>query len=218
MLGRTTRGDSGQITHAYLPGAGDIPPIVGINGHYLLSFPDDRVVFGATREKEIFEHEVTVGGLMENIREVARIIPSIASAQVIETRVGFRPFTPDRIPHIRWAPTIDGLLLSLGISSQGMTMGAYTGAALADQALGIPGRDIPASFKPRIYRPSRISNGSRCPGIRLLPETNSTIDKQVLHVLCPPTRRHRDWRPSPGLIRLDYSYTGQRRWRRPRCG
>ena len=41
----------GQITHAYLPGAGDIPPIVGVNGHYVLSFPDDRVVFGATREK-----------------------------------------------------------------------------------------------------------------------------------------------------------------------
>ena len=87
---------------------------------------------------------------MENIREVARIIPSIESATLIETRVGFRPFTPDRIPHIGWASSVDGLLLGLGISSQGMTMGAYTGAALADQALGVSGRDIPDSFKPRI--------------------------------------------------------------------
>jgi D-amino-acid dehydrogenase len=140
----------GQITHAYLPGAGDIPPIVGINGHYVLSFPDDRVVFGATRERDVFEHDVTVGGLMENIREVARIIPSIESASLIETRVGFRPFTTDRIPHIGWASSIEGLLLGLGISSQGMTMGAHTGATLADQALGVPGREIPAAFKPRV--------------------------------------------------------------------
>lgn len=143
----------GQITHAYLPGAGDIPPIVGVNGHYVLSFPDDRVVFGATREKEVFENDVTVGGLMENIREVARLIPSIDSARLIETRVGFRPFTPDRIPHVGWAPTIGGLLLGLGISSQGMTLGAYTGAALADQALGLQGRPIPASFTPRVCTP-----------------------------------------------------------------
>ena len=140
----------GQITHAYLPGAGDIPPIVGINGHYVLSFPDDRVVFGATREKNIAEHEVTVGGLMENIQEVERIIPSIKSARLIETRVGFRPFTTDRVPHIGWASSVDGLLLGLGISSQGMTLGAYTGAVLADQALGVPGRTIPASFQPRV--------------------------------------------------------------------
>jgi D-amino-acid dehydrogenase len=140
----------GQITHAHLPGAGDIPPIVGINGHYVLSFPDDRVVFGATREKDVFEHDVTVGGVMENIREVARIIPSIVSASLIETRVGFRPFTTDRIPHIGRASSIEGLLLGLGISSQGMTLGAYTGAALADQALGVPGREIPAAFGPRL--------------------------------------------------------------------
>lgn len=129
----------GQITHAYLPGAGDIPAIVGINGHYVLSFPDDRVVFGATRERDVFKHDVTVGGVMENIREVARIIPSIESAALIETRVGFRPFTTDRIPHIGWASSIGGLLLGLGISSQGMTLGAYTGAVMADQALGRTG-------------------------------------------------------------------------------
>jgi D-amino-acid dehydrogenase len=141
---------SARTVGRYVPGAGDIPPIVGINGHYVLSFPDDRVVFGATRERDVFEHDVTVGGLMENIREVARIIPSIESASPIETRVGFRPFTTDRIPHIGWACSIDGLRLGLGISSQGMTMGAHTGATLADQALGVPGREIPAAFKPRV--------------------------------------------------------------------
>ena len=140
----------GQITHAHLPGAGDIPPIVGINGHYVLSFPGDRVVFGATREEDVFAHDVTIGGLLENIREVARIIPSIESASLIETRVGFRPFTRDRVPHVGWASSVGGLLLGLGISSQGMTLGAYTGAALADQALGVPGREIPAAFKPRV--------------------------------------------------------------------
>ena len=87
---------------------------------------------------------------MENFQEVARIIPSIESASLIETRVGFRPFTRDRIPHIGWASSVEGLLLGLGISSQGMTMGAYTGAVLADQALGVPGREIPAAFKPRV--------------------------------------------------------------------
>src|SRR3712207_7615200 len=37
---------------------------------------------------------------------------------LIETRVGFGPFTTDRIPHIGWASSIGGLLLGLGISSQ----------------------------------------------------------------------------------------------------
>src|SRR3712207_2513449 len=76
--------------------------------------------------------------------------PTRRRGSLIETRVGFGPFTTDRIPHIGWASSIGGLLLGLGISSQGMTMGAHTGATLADQALGMPGREIPAAFKPRV--------------------------------------------------------------------
>lgn len=43
---------------------------------------------------------------------VDRIIPSIESASLIETRVGSSHVTPDRIPHLGWASSNEGLLPS----------------------------------------------------------------------------------------------------------
>jgi len=141
----------GQITHVHLPGAGRIPAIVGINGHYILSFDGDRVVFGATREDHAgFDDHVTVGGIEENIAEACQLMPDLKDAALLETRVGFRPFTPNRIPHIGWSKTIDGLLIGAGSSSQGLTIGAYTGKVLADLAAGGTGHHIPPSFAPRV--------------------------------------------------------------------
>jgi D-amino-acid dehydrogenase len=142
----------GQITHVRLPGAGSIPVIHGVGDNYLLSYPDDRIAFGATRENEAgFSYQTTAAGIQNNIAEAIRLFPAIANAEYLETRVGFRPFTPDKVPHVGASRTVEGLYLGVGISTQGMTLGAYTGKSLAQLMTGATAAetDIPLYFTPR---------------------------------------------------------------------
>ncbi len=49
-------------------------------------------------KKERFDDRVTVGGLEELLRRAREIFPSVAGAEFLEGRVGFRPATPDGMP------------------------------------------------------------------------------------------------------------------------
>jgi D-amino-acid dehydrogenase len=57
---------------------------------------------------------------------------------MLETRVGFRPYTPGFLPVIGALPTYQGLLLANGLGASGLTSGPYLGAELAKLALGKP--------------------------------------------------------------------------------
>ena len=62
----------------------------------------------------------------------------MANATVLETRVGFRPFTPGFLPVIGALPGYEGVLLANGLGASGLTMGPYLGSELAKLALGVP--------------------------------------------------------------------------------
>ena len=65
-----------------------LPP----GSHYLLAFDESVVVAGATRESGSgFDYRVTAAGQMEVLTEALRVAPGLATATIIETRVGFRP-------------------------------------------------------------------------------------------------------------------------------
>ena len=130
-----------QIVHLEMPGmeTGDWPVVMPPNDQYILSFDDGRVVVGATHENEAgFDSRVTAGGMNEILGKAMEIAPGLADGAIIETRVGFRPFTPDFLPVIGKLPNIEGLLIANGLGASGLTSGPFLGAELAKLAVGQP--------------------------------------------------------------------------------
>jgi len=126
----------GQIIHLDIPGTGtgQWPVVLPAHGPYLLAFPPSRVVLGATREDAGFDDRVTAGGLGGLLAAAAVLAPGLADATVAETRVGFRPVTPDGLPLL--GTLIDGLVIAAGNGPEGLTAGPWTGRAAAALALG----------------------------------------------------------------------------------
>jgi D-amino-acid dehydrogenase len=126
----------GQIVHLDVPGAdtGRWPVVLPDHGPYLLAFPPCRVVLGATREDAGFDHRVTAGGLGGLLAAAAGLAPGLADATVVQTRVGFRPVTPDGLPLL--GTLTDGLVIAAGNGPEGLTAGPWTGRMAAALALG----------------------------------------------------------------------------------
>ncbi|WP_216828461.1 NAD(P)/FAD-dependent oxidoreductase [Alkalihalobacterium elongatum] len=115
------------------------PVVMPPNNQYLLAFEDGRVVIGATHEDEKgFDTRVTPGGLHEIFDKALTVAPGLADSTVVETRVGFRPFTPGFLPVIGQLPNFEGVLIANGLGASGLTAGPYLGAELAKLALGQP--------------------------------------------------------------------------------
>lgn len=128
----------GQILHLQGPGeAGHWPIVVGFHSHYLLSFPDGRVVAGATREDHAgFDVRVTASGGREVLSEALRVAPGLADFTLHEIRIGLRPASPDGLPMLGGVPEIENAFLATGHGASGLQLGPYSGALVADLALG----------------------------------------------------------------------------------
>ena len=149
----------GQIAHLALPGVatGAWPIILGFHSHYLLTFPPNRVVAGATREHGAgYDHRVTAAGMHEVLGEALRLAPGLTAATVQEVRVGFRPASPDGKPILGHAPGIRDLYFATGHGPYGLQVGPWSGAAVADLALGRP---VPLDLDP--FAAGRFRPGGR---------------------------------------------------------
>lgn len=113
------------------------PVVMPPNNQYILAFEHGHIVIGATHEDEVgFDHRVTAGGLHEVLDKALAIAPGLANSTVVETRVGFRPFTPGFLPVIGELPSYSGLYLANGLGASGLTVGPYLGSELAKLAIG----------------------------------------------------------------------------------
>jgi D-amino-acid dehydrogenase len=128
----------GQIIHLSLPGVdtADWPVILPFRGHYLVPWPDQRVVVGATREFVGFQPHTTVAGVHEVLAEALRVAPGLANATIGEVRVGLRPSTPDSLPVLGRVSTARNVYLATGHGATGLQVGPYSGKLIADLALG----------------------------------------------------------------------------------
>ncbi|WP_240620125.1 NAD(P)/FAD-dependent oxidoreductase, partial [Peribacillus acanthi] len=148
-----------QIIHLELVGysTNKWPVVMPPNDQYLLSFDEGRVVIGATHENDVgFDKRVTAGGVFEVLQKALSIAPGLASGTLLETRVGFRPFTPGFLPVIGELPNMKGILVANGLGASGLTCGPYVGAELAKIALGQPtdinleDYDVHAAIQPKL--------------------------------------------------------------------
>jgi D-amino-acid dehydrogenase len=155
----------GQIVHLHLPGKDtrDWPVVLPPGSHYLLAFDDSRVVAGATRESGVgFDYRVTASGQAEVLAEALHVAPGLATATIIETRVGFRPVGPGVRPLLGPIAGLDGLLIGNGLGAAGLTIGPFGGRLLADIALG---RTLPLDME--AFDPMRTTSADqRAPPLR----------------------------------------------------
>jgi D-amino-acid dehydrogenase len=145
----------GQITHLGLPGTETVawPVVLPVSSHYLLAFPDSRVVVGATRETGSgSDYRVTAAGQREVLDEALAVAPGLADATLLETRVGFRPASPDGAPLLGAFAGFPGLVVAGGFGPAGLTLAPLCGHLVAAAALG---EEVP--FDIEAYRPDRFS-------------------------------------------------------------
>lgn len=138
----------GQIIHLSLPGTETAhwPVITAFHGHYMLPWPDGRVVVGATREHAGFAPQTTAAGIREVLDEALRVAPGLADAAIADIRVGLRPGTPDLLPVLGAMPSVDNVYLSTGHGANGLQLGPFSGKVIAGLALGADVTPVPAAF------------------------------------------------------------------------
>ena len=119
--------------------------ISAFHHHYLVAWPDSRVVAGATRETGSgFAPHTTAAGVRDAGRG-ARVAPGLATAEIREIRVGLRPFAADTLPVLGPVPGVRGVFLVTGHGPSGLTLGPYSAKLVAAQMLGkAPEMDLTA--------------------------------------------------------------------------
>lgn len=129
----------GQLVHLRLEGVdtANWPTVLPLADNYIVPFDGGRIVVGATRETGSgFDPRVTAAGLREVLDSALAVAPGLASATVLESRVGLRPFTTDEAPCIGPVAEVPGLFVNAGFGAAGLTMAPVAGAALARLILG----------------------------------------------------------------------------------
>jgi D-amino-acid dehydrogenase len=127
-----------QIVHLEMPQTetSSWPVVMPPTNQYILTFEGGRVVVGATHEDEAgIDNRVTAGGVHEILTKSLAVAPGLADSTILETRVGFRPFTPGFLPVIGPLPNYENILLANGLGASGLTSGPYLGAELAKLVL-----------------------------------------------------------------------------------
>ncbi|MGM8366717.1 NAD(P)/FAD-dependent oxidoreductase [Virgibacillus sp. W0181] len=127
-----------QIIHLELPNTDtrNWPVVMPPNNQYFLTLDSNRIVIGATHEKKAgFDSRITAGGVNEILTKALQIMPRLADSTILETRVGFRPFTQNSLPIIGPIPNIKGLIIANGLGASGLTTGPFVGSQLANIAL-----------------------------------------------------------------------------------
>jgi D-amino-acid dehydrogenase len=143
----------GQIIHLGLSriDTSAWPMISAFHGHYMVPWPDRRVVVGATRETGSgFHPHATAAGVREVLSEALRVAPGLAAARIRDIRVGLRPYSADTMPVLGPVPGVRDISLATGHGPTGLTLGPYSGKVVADMILGTqPPADISTFYVTR---------------------------------------------------------------------
>ncbi|SDI79876.1 NAD(P)/FAD-dependent oxidoreductase [Natribacillus halophilus] len=130
-----------QILHLQLPNTetGEWPIVIPPGKQYIAPFEQGRIVAGSSQEDDTgFDERVTAGPIHEILSKTLQVAPGLADAEWTDTRVGFRPFTPNFLPVFGDLPELKGLLFANGLGATGLTMAPYLGSILARMAVDEP--------------------------------------------------------------------------------
>lgn len=125
----------GQIIHLQLEGVdtSNWSVVHAFRGHYIVTWEGGRVVVGATRETGSgFVPRTTASGIQSVLDEALRVAPGLSMAQILEIRVGLRPYVADLRPVMGSVPAVDNIYLATGHGASGLQLGPYSGKVIAD--------------------------------------------------------------------------------------
>ncbi len=128
----------GQILHMTLPGADTAswPIVQPVMSHYLVPWPGGRIACGGTLEARAgFDTRPTAGGIHELLREGLRTAPGLAAATFSEVRVGLRPSSKDDRPVLGRLPDWSNVHVATGHGTEGLLLGPYTAALVAESVV-----------------------------------------------------------------------------------
>ncbi len=142
----------GQISHLHLADTdtSSWPSLSPQSDHYMVAFDAGRIVVGATRETGSgFDPRVTAQGQRHVLDNALQLSPGLASATLLETRVGLRPMPTDGFPIIGQVGTHDSIHVATGFGPVGLTIAPYVGDQLSERLVtGRPEASL-AAFSPR---------------------------------------------------------------------
>ncbi len=105
--------------------------IVFRTSQYYFPRTEERMIIGATFEDVGFDTEITAGGLLELLVQVAETFPEVVHLPVIETWVGLRPRSSDDLPIL--GPTeIEGLTIATGHFHIGIVLTPITARDISE--------------------------------------------------------------------------------------
>lgn len=128
----------GQITHLKLEGVQTSawPTVNPLSDHYVVAFDNGRIAVGATREDGTgIDPRVTAAGQLHVLRNGLSVVPGLAEATLLETRVGLRPMPDHQRPVAGRVPGYDNAWIATGYGAGGLTMGPLLGDAIARSVL-----------------------------------------------------------------------------------
>jgi glycine oxidase len=97
---------------------------------YLVPRADGRILAGSTLEDAEFEKVVTPAGIQKIMSAALELVPSLASAEIVEMWAGLRPGTPDNLPIL--GPTgLEGLIVATGHYRNGILLAPMTAKLVA---------------------------------------------------------------------------------------
>jgi glycine oxidase len=128
----------GQILTLRGPAGAPVCGRIVVSEHvYVVPRGDGRLVVGATVEERGFDTTVTAGGVHELLREAYRALPDVAELELLETRAGLRPGTPDNAPLIG-PGALGGLIVASGHFRNGVLLAPVTADAVVSMIAGEP--------------------------------------------------------------------------------
>ena len=149
VLAESVKPIRGQIVHLRHVRNGISTPIVSsVSGPYIVAFDLDRIVTGATHEDVGFAYQATASGLADVLSTAVRIAPGLADATLVETRIGFRPVSRDRLPIIGPVQEVKGAVIATGLGAHGLTLGPAIGVIAARMAVGQDPRHDVTALRP----------------------------------------------------------------------
>ena len=133
LAGLPVRPVKGQILRLYAPGTTFRRVIRGLaDGRpvYLVPRPSGEVVVGATVEERGYDVSVTAGAVHELLRAAVDLIPGLAEYELVETRAGLRPGTPDNLPIL--GARDDRVIVATGHHRHGVVLTPVTADSIAE--------------------------------------------------------------------------------------
>ena len=106
-------------------------PVRGIvrgSSVYAVPRSNGEIVVGATQEEQGFDTRVTAGGVHDLLRDALTLLPGLSETDLVETRAGLRPGTPDNAPIIGTGG--DGIVYATGHYRNGILTAPTTAAAV----------------------------------------------------------------------------------------